>query len=70
MAYLTYHERKYKSFKRVFCCRSLTSARSGGNWFSKTPDQAFTEATWWELTVLPMLAYMLWAVAYYVKVHI
>ncbi len=49
-------------------CRSVLQARSKTGWFGSAPDKSFTEASWWELTVLPMLAYMTWAILYYFKV--
>jgi hypothetical protein len=48
--------------------RSLLEARGGSGWLTTGPDKGFSEARWWELTLLPMLAYMLWAVFYYIKV--
>ena len=49
-------------------CSSMLDARSNTGWFGTAPDKSFTEASWWELTVLPMLAYMTWAIFYYFKV--
>lgn len=46
----------------------MLEARSNTAWFASAPDKSFTEASWWELTVLPMLAYMSWAIFYYFKV--
>lgn len=40
------------------------------HWFRSRVDESFTEASWWELTVLPMMAYMIWAILYYFKVSI
>jgi len=51
-------------------CRSLMEARGGSGWLSTGPAKDFSEACWWELTVLPMLAYLLWAVLYYIKVQV
>ena len=52
--------------------RNLLEARSGSGWrFYREAtgiSKHFTEARWWELTILPMGAYLLWAVLYYVKV--
>jgi len=50
----------------------LLEARSGSGWSfhreASAPSKDFSEARWWELTLLPMGAYLLWAVLYYVKV--
>ena len=51
-----------------FICRSVLEARNNTGWFGTAPDKSFTEASWWELTVLPMLAYLTWAIFYYFKV--
>ena len=52
-------------------CRSLAESKGSGlsgRVFARSSASAeWTTARWWELTLLPMTAYMCWAVAYYVK---